>query len=622
MSRFFSPLGTELPARSLAWDDDDLAPPPPRQASQKHQVASEELVSAAEPETSRMESESPSSLMREAWSTRLPSDMHVRSGLVGTGILIGCTASLASLHALDVNPICAGCAALPLRSQMVAVLVFITVAVTLAIVTLIVASTVMRMLNARNLSSSADTSSSTRGDAFDAGGKPSRASGVGELAQRILLLVVGLTLGIAASRGTASALGMPDPSLLFAGAPAPPPLAPPPFPPPLPPLPSAPPPHVPPPTPPSPPGPPYTPPPPPNPPPSPPPLLPQPPEVIALNRDFVETGLFVQMFETSEEARRRDGQLWYDRAMAAASAEDWPVNTDCGAYCAAFSLLQKNLPLVKYSAYDAHFTMGMAFRASEELWEAVQCTAVLDSISASRSCCTCWEDFSCPFSDDWDHSPLPSRTDSAYCREACSGPQVDALCKQLRAGCGHSLWILKNEMGCSLWDVAGDDCDLCRTPQWCETSTATEWIQRYYSNNPHSRQCKFNPHASGQRSLFVDTARAFYSKSRYTPPHAVAIIENEINMYAGPGDGGLRQKLLDGFVGFVFDRELGTDQHREELEVIATHLESLLQRPVPRFELTFEPPAAGKGIAPQLRHWNLAREITDLAAPPYRARLM
>ena len=116
MSRVFSPLGTELPARSLAWDDDDLAPPPPRQASQKHQVASEELVSAAEPETSRMEPESPSSLMREAWSTRLPSDMRVRSGLVGTGILIGCTASLASLHALDVNPICAGCAALPLRS--------------------------------------------------------------------------------------------------------------------------------------------------------------------------------------------------------------------------------------------------------------------------------------------------------------------------------------------------------------------------------------------------------------------------------------------------------------------------------------------------------------------------
>ena len=323
----FSPLGAELSVRSVAWDDDDFTTPPARQTVE---VATE--PGETRPGSSALESES-SEIQRHSsilWPTMMgplsfPHDTFlVRGSIVVTGILIGCTASLASLHALDAGPICAGCAALPLGTLALAGLVLVGVAVLLVALLLVVANVFARARSIRILTAAASSDHPSSAACADVT-PPSLDLSAHELALRTLMLVVGASLGIAITHVTADTVGMPDPRSIFAGAPAPPPLAPPPFPPPPPPLPAVPPPLIPPPTPPPPPAPPTYPPPPPNPPPSPPPLLPQPPEVVTLNRHFTQTGLFVQMFETSEEARRRDGELWYDRAMAASTVEEWCV---------------------------------------------------------------------------------------------------------------------------------------------------------------------------------------------------------------------------------------------------------------------------------------------------------
>lgn len=189
--------------------------------------------------------------------------------------------------------------------------------------------------------------------------------------------------------------------------------------------------------------------------------------------------------------------------------------------------------------------MALVYAADEELWDHVQCASVLDSNSANRACCACFEPQFCPIQGLSQH-------DSGYCFQACHPDNGDMTrCKQLAAGCSVNIMTAMNEdfgdgqSRCNADDVQNGECRYCQHPQWCEdveqhgfafggrTDTPWKWMELFYKKwFTNTRQCKYKP---SQKRLFIETARQYHKRRRWDPDME-ANVENEVNMYVGPGE--------------------------------------------------------------------------------------
>ena len=321
------------------------------------------------------------------------------------------------------------------------------------------------------------------------------------------------------------------------------------------------------------------------------------------------------------------GSRWMQDLMRTSSRHDFTVERDCGEHCSAFTLLHPDLPLSVFASGDGHDNgIGLAFEASDEVWDtAVQCMSVLDSNSANRACCACFERQYCPL-------PSLNQRDSGYCHAACSGGGAaeQLRCKQLAAGCGVNTMTahwerFPGQAQCSEQEIRDGRCRMCERPQWCadpgsagfafggHADTPEKWLELFFHKPfPGTRQCKYKP---SQKEAWIETARE-YNRRRQTDTDNEPALENEVNLYVGPGDGGVEAALAKHFVGLLFFRT-STGQQARDLGVLRRlrdHLSGSLGWQVPIYAVTNEPPG-------QLRHWNHAHKL-DLRAAPYNLQLV
>lgn len=309
----------------------------------------------------------------------------------------------------------------------------------------------------------------------------------------------------------------------------------------------------------------------------------------------------------------------------AQSLHDVELDRDCGQHCIAFSLLHPTLPIQPYCPECP----TLVFAANADLWSYVQCAAPTDSGTAYRSCCSClWRR-----GDDPKWCPIRGldRFDQGYCRAACTEDPTDELCHQLAAGCSHSVWNTRNrEFGaraCSDDAVRGGDCGLCSEPAWCDDdgrptaygnpiTTPQQWMDRFmvHASNTQHHQCKFK---RSQKSAFVATTHAAMARLKAHwrngwGPEGGALPWNEVNMYSGPGDGGLQAALMRNLVGVMTMRRGRGD---DDIRRIARRLAELGLE-VPTFEMDIEgnPP-----FNSQLRSWRPQARIS-LERAPHRLR--
>lgn len=378
-------------------------------------------------------------------------------------------------------------------------------------------------------------------------------------------------------------------------------------------------------------------------PPSPAPVLPPrapPPEALsqsrsslsALNEAFAGHGLLVHM--TSDATGAEAG--WYKQALRATDLRNFPVHKGCGKWCTAFSFVSRELPLSVYFGEKGQGSRaGLAFAATQTLWRFVQCAAAVDSNSAERACCACHEPKFCPIGGG---AALPA-DDSGYCRDACAAGD-HSRCHALAAGCGFNVDELARYNGaaktwaggggCSGAAIRSGSCAFCEQPKWCDDAdlaarklgpgagsirSAADWLrvfggppgERRVGDDPNRNQCKFK---GSQRSLFVATARAYNAAH-----HPGEGTYNEVNMYVGPGDGGVRQSLMEALVAIVvFRREPGRlsaaddDAELRPWQRLAAHLSRLgLHVPLVR-------------LSPSSR-WAPARAV-NLSAPEHDVELV
>lgn len=302
-----------------------------------------------------------------------------------------------------------------------------------------------------------------------------------------------------------------------------------------------------------------------------------------------------------------------------------PVDRDCGEHCAAFSLLTPELPLVVFGGEKMSTGIGLIYEANAEVWSTVQCTSVIDSNSANRACCACWEPGFCPVKG-------LSRGDSGYCGAACAAAQPSAerdLCRQLAAGCGvntmtaHFDYMTAGQTRqCSESEIQGGQCALCRQPQWCDdptsmrfafgrTRTTSEWMNTFYSGSwTATRQCKYK---QSQRAQLVATAREYHRRRQRDQQNSAPSIENEVNVYVNP-DGSTEATLNRHLIALVFFRTTGNRwSHIPVLKRLRAHLRAL-GHAVPLLAVTNEKP----GDVTMWRHDKVIR----LSGTPYNLEVL
>lgn len=99
------------------------------------------------------------------------------------------------------------------------------------------------------------------------------------------------------------------------------------------------------------------------------------PEREAVLSAFRASGLLVKVLGGSSHAA----------LLRARSLEEMPLAaTDCGQWCAAYTLLHPRLPV---SVFDGGFKYVLMHDA-RPMWDLMQCSAVVDSNSEDRSCCS------------------------------------------------------------------------------------------------------------------------------------------------------------------------------------------------------------------------------------------
>jgi hypothetical protein len=279
---------------------------------------------------------------------------------------------------------------------------------------------------------------------------------------------------------------------------------------------------------------------------------------------------------------------WIDAAFRANKLRDVAVDRDCGKWCSAFTYLSPDLPLALFT--PGHIGVGLVFDANPEVWQHVQCTSVIDSNSANRACCACNEAQFCPF-PDFDGS------DSGYCAAACAPGQPDReLCMQLAAGCSINTMTARFEFQCSEEEIRTGQCHLCQRPQWCDdpdsagvafgvVDTTDKWMHFFFGTGyPATRQCKYK---RTQKDSFVATAREYNRRRQIQTDHEIAI-ENEVNFYVGPDDGGAEAALMDNLLGLVYLRTSGNGGDPSILSNLRRHLRRLGMRHLPIYAITNE----------------------------------
>lgn len=351
---------------------------------------------------------------------------------------------------------------------------------------------------------------------------------------------------------------------------------------------------------------------------------------------------------------------FYQRSLRATQLTDMVGDNDCGHHCMAFTLLTPGLPLVVFSAPDYQLGIGLLFKSSAHLWDThVQCAAVTDSNTANRACCECGEDFGCPRGYTANHS-------APYCHDACASVERECLaskctdvggdccapgdeaatcaygytphwigakclrfseasyqccrtaaapaplsCKQLEAGCSINLHNPKHQQGgCSHDNLLKGHCGVCRAGDWCAGS-APEWMRRYgedWGFDPIS-QCKFKPQ---HREAFVEATWQYNRLTQEKSGTRARANENEVNMYLGPGDGGLREDLLDSLVGLFYSRKTGNRAQLAKLQALQDQF-ATLGKPLEIFSVDTEMPL-------RLDLWRPG-EAVDLLAAPYNLRV-
>ena len=280
----------------------------------------------------------------------------------------------------------------------------------------------------------------------------------------------------------------------------------------------------------------------------------------------------------------------------------------------------------------------MVYEANETLWRHVQCAAVTDSSSATRSCCACFDQKFCPFEG------FP-KDDSGYCH-ANDGGCWDDTCRQLAAGCGASVYDiagLSNQglnvglpsgvdwgsQQCSRTEIESGQCNMCKQPLWCDgegsfgyggapyhgVRTSAQWLRLFFDRDGGraigSRQCKWK---RTQKRQFLETVRARFTRratqklDRWGHHYDHAHPWNEINFYVGPRDGGLANDLWRNLVGLLYVRNVADADDLANLKRLKAHWKGL-GREVPLFGVTAEELDA-------VQHWR-AEEAVRLDGHPY-----
>ena len=324
------------------------------------------------------------------------------------------------------------------------------------------------------------------------------------------------------------------------------------------------------------------------------------------------------------------GDHWVQSLMGMSGPQDFRLQRDCGEHCSAFTLLHPKLPLSIFAnGMGYNNGVGLAFHANEEVWSSVvQCMSVVDSNSANRACCACYERQFCPM-------PSLGQHDSGYCAAACSSSsgEADARCKQLAAGCGVNTISARfdrfpGQVACTEQEIRGGHCRLCERPQWCidpgsagfanggHIDTPEQWLDTFYRVRDKrwigSKQCKYKP---DQREAWIETAHEYNRQRQAHADQKPEGLENEVNLYVGPGDGGVEALLARSLAGLLFFRSTGQEgRDLPVLRQLRSHLSRVLGWQVPIFAVTNEP----RG---RLRHWDHSRPL-NLRAPPYHLQLV
>jgi|EP00966_Prymnesium_polylepis_P177665 hypothetical protein len=116
----------------------------------------------------------------------------------------------------------------------------------------------------------------------------------------------------------------------------------------------------------------------------------------ALEDAFRSTGIFVHATTSYGRFSKDVDQQWLRRTMASRRLPP-EVERDCGAWCSAASFLHADLPFVTFSQETRVMPIALVYRASDEVWDEVQCASVTDSVSRTRACCACMDHGFCPF---------------------------------------------------------------------------------------------------------------------------------------------------------------------------------------------------------------------------------
>lgn len=298
-----------------------------------------------------------------------------------------------------------------------------------------------------------------------------------------------------------------------------------------------------------------------------------------------------------------------------ASMAAWPprVENDCGTYCAAFSWLHPKLPFSPFSWWGYKSGIMLAFDATAAVWDEVQCMSVTDAFTSTRACCSCDDDWNCP----WSGLQSKGMDPGGYCSFKADGSCADDTCRALAAGCGVSLYDLAGEANCadgSQWcgrpgvtqwgenacgetSVLTGQCDACKTPFWCddnETSfgswgsirTPNAWVDEFFDRDGGThygvRQCRFKP---SQRDFFLRTMQQRFVLRQGLDldwrgwHHDHANVWNEVNMYvepnANPRDDRLAETLYRSLLGIIYVRTAGTAEQLASIRELTEHWRGL-----------------------------------------------
>lgn len=217
-----------------------------------------------------------------------------------------------------------------------------------------------------------------------------------------------------------------------------------------------------------------------------------------------------------------------------------------------------------------------------------------------------------------------------YCSFDDQRSCTDDNCRALAAGCGVSLFDLVGTancgdgnpfcgrtgtthystptgapLHCGEWGIATGQCDVCRTPHWCDDNrtwlaswgsvhTPDEWADEFFDRDGGShygaRQCKFKP---SQRETYLRTVHKRHALRQGLDMdwlgrhHDHANTWNEVNMYVDPHNRSMDGRVFDALLGLVYVRTAGNSEQLTTILEVAAHWRSM-GKDVPVFAVNAE----------------------------------